>query len=407
MTHATTMKNSPKHKDVLRRCGHGTLIGNEQSNASSLIFFRTTFNNAPYRHRLFLGFGAIALSFFALGSDSFAQYETNQIPSSAIISIIGLDKSVEVHAIPLENLEIQTRTSTVSSETELIFELGGTNLSYSGDSFRLLYDYNNVNTLDELIEQQILQLPYLQLKFNSNFPVSWDPGMRFHINQYPDELSSVFHSLDGLLDRTSDYPTDYSSADAIVSLRDSAAQVKSALSSGAIAISSEELDALRAEYDSLNAIVAKLNENRGRLDSLSSVDRLRFESLVLVAGVRKQALTEVDGTPSLRLDALKREVEVPVAFPDGRPSSQLKVERYIPYRDRMGNPLPVQQVGTSTPARARLNIAHACYYGKDHEGRVVTDIVAHSPRTMRTFKVPLRNVGRQNVESNRDEVCIR
>ena len=349
---------------------------------------------------------AVFLSSLLIVSESYAQDLTSHIQSGSRISIVGPGTSFEA-SISLDKLKIQPRETTIYSQNDFISKFAETNLSFSGDSFQLMYDYNDVNTFDELIRKRTVQFPYIRLREETHPRISWEQGMKIHINRYSSEKESVLSSLSGLLNQASDYPGDYQSSNAIVGLARSASAIQNALSNGTIATSSQELAMMLAEYDFLDTIVAQLREQEGNLDHLSSLDRLRFDALVNVFAARSQALNEADEGAGSQFDAPKREVVVSVVFPDGDPSKGLRVERYIPYKDRRGNPFPIQLVGISTPARAQLNIAHACYYGKDSEGQVVTDVVAHEPRITGTYDVPLRNVGRQNVNSNRAAVCVR
>ena len=406
MTHTTNMKTPPKHKLKVCLCPNGVLIEHDTPNTSSFrAFFQTIYKKTLHRHLFFL-FLAIALGPLYSTSAPYAQDFTNHIQSSSRVTIVHPGTSFEM-SIPLNGLEIQNKRVTIQGERDFLSKFENTNLLFAGDSFQLLCNYNNVNTFDELVKMHTVQFPHIRLNEETELAVSWQPGMKFHVDQYPTEKESVLVGQSRLLEQAYSYPKDYNLSNEIASLARTESRLKSALSRGAIAFSYEELDSLRAEYDFLNTIVAQLHEQSGNVDHLSRIDRLRFEALVDVSFVREEALSAVGDRQGIQFDATKREVVVSVVFPDGSPSHRLKIERYIPFKDKRGNPYPVQLVGTSTPARARLNIAYACYYGKDNEGQVVTDVVAHRPRTTRTYNVPLRNVGAEYVESNRDEVCVR
>ena len=194
--------------------------------------------------------------------------------------------------------------------------------------------------------------------------------------------------------------------DAIKQFSSTSTVLLTAIRNNRISVTPETLNVLEAEYSYITSLAEGVDQTGDYVVPLTAEDLFRLTALRATSAYRKRKVDAAKGGVGALDDPLTETVSVSVEK-DGRPERYLAVERFSPYKDRKGKPLPIERIGLSTPAEARMPIVHGCYYAKDAEGRTVTEIVTHHPRHDGPFNIAIRVVGREHVENNRHEVCRR
>ena len=355
--------------------------------------------------RVFASAIAILLSLSAVSAQEFQSH----FPKGARITVTT-PTGAFLQQFATQDVTIDSLPEHVSEEGDVISRMTDSRLRVMGDSLQLIYDMNQVNEMRTLLDQGQVAIPQIHLP---ETPQGWGTDYVYSIDLHPIERSAAIRQMRTFVNMSSNYPLEHDSAEEIQALRSNTRSIENAVNDGTLALSDYGLDTLRAEYIFLTDIINKLQRNNGDLLQLTDTERNRFRILQQVTAYRNTRLEESSDQTITQAHSLYELMEVHVSKPTltttsgTEPASGYKVERYVPYKDRHGNFLQVQTIGTSTPASGTLTIAHACYYAKDSEGEIVSDVVSHYPRERADNRVDLRLVGKANVSDNRHEYCER